>query len=148
MSEKSAHQEFIDTLHAIGGCYVSVDMLPTHISVIGNLEVITDVPLINDKFTAEELSELAARVGDYDAFMTMTESGFVFLYIPALQHPINEWTAHDFGTLAHETLHAAVAVWDCVDANLVLPDNDEVLAYTQGYLYSQIIEAVNLHHKD
>lgn len=34
----------------------------------------------------------------------------------------------------HESLHCAVRLWHDVGADLALPDNEEVLTYTQGYI--------------
>ena len=34
----------------------------------------------------------------------------------------------------HEALHCAIRLWHDVGAGLLLPDNEEVLTYTQGYI--------------
>lgn len=48
-----------------------------------------------------------------------------------------EW---DAGTVHHEALHAATAMWYDVGANLKVPQNDEVLAYTMNYIADYIKE--------
>ena len=61
----------------------------------------------------------------------VTPNEFPFIYLPE---------EYDSVTTAHECLHAAVYLWDSVGAQLSLPDNDEVLAYTMDYLHKQIKE--------
>lgn len=43
-------------------------------------------------------------------------------------------------TIHHESLHAATRMWYDVGANLVVPENDEVLAYTMNYIADYIKE--------
>lgn len=43
----------------------------------------------------------------------------------------------------HEALHAAVCLWHDAGANLILPDNDEVLTYTTDH----IVRLVKQHYK-
>ena len=39
--------------------------------------------------------------------------------------------------IIHESLHAAWFILDSINANIT-PDNHEILAYTQGYIFSEI----------
>lgn len=48
-----------------------------------------------------------------------------------------EWEA---GTVHHEALHAATAMWYDIGAELEVPKNDEVLAYTMNYIADYIKE--------
>ena len=64
----------------------------------------------------------------------VTPNGIPFIYLPEEYNTL---------TTAHECLHAAVYLWDSVGAQLKLPDNDEVLAYTMDYLHAQIEEIYN-----
>lgn len=43
----------------------------------------------------------------------------------------DEW---DDIVVFHEALHCAIRLWDDVGADLILPDNEEVLTYTQGHI--------------
>ncbi|AUR81816.1 hypothetical protein NVP1015O_02 [Vibrio phage 1.015.O._10N.222.51.E5] len=146
--QKSAKQAFIEALHSVGGCYIDIDMLRTHICVIRNLPEALKIPEIKHCFTDEEIAEISAVLHTFEGFCAQTDSGFLFICLPFFERHCDDWTPKDYGTLAHEALHASVAVWNAVEANLVLPDNDEVLAYTQGYLVEQIIEASNFHYGD
>ncbi len=47
-------------------------------------------------------------------------------------------------TLFHECLHVATDMWNEMGANLVVPDNDEVLAYTQQAIAHQIDDVLHL----
>lgn len=48
-----------------------------------------------------------------------------------------EW---DDEVVYHEALHCATRMWYDVGADLVVPKNDEVLTYTQGYIANYIKE--------
>lgn len=77
-----------------------------------------------DKHFQADVHEQIASVQSGGASFYSSESTNI-LFLP------DEW---DDIVVFHEALHCAVHLWDIAGANLQLPDNDEVLTYTQGHV--------------
>jgi hypothetical protein len=68
--------------------------------------------------------------------LTVAEGLVVLMLLPEKE---------DHTTIYHEALHATIHYYDTIGANLDLRENDEILAYGQGYIVKLILE--NLYNK-
>lgn len=83
--------------------------------------------LIEEPFVRDHLN-----YAPEDAGVCVALEGHMLLLI--LPEEYNVTTVH------HEALHAATRMWYDVGANIKVPENDEVLAYTMNYIADYIKE--------
>ncbi len=115
-------------------CYkLKMPIIPARISLVIGSEMLK---LFMERFhmqTDQFLLDMVHNPQALGGFLNLGGQDYVII-LP------DEWV---HSTVYHEALHAATRMWYDIGAELKVPENDEVLTYTVGYI-ADFIEAIYL----